>query len=154
AAREKLRIAVREAIAYSGQDVDVTARELSDLADVCCEVALAEALAWADERFAAPRASGGERVPMVVVGMGKLGGRELNAGSGVDLLLFYETDDGSAGEATLHEHFTRVAQRFVATLDEPTEDGVVWRVDLRLRPEGSRGPLVNSLAAAERYYET
>jgi glutamate-ammonia-ligase adenylyltransferase len=154
AAREKLRIAVREAIAYSGQDVDITARELSDLADVCCEVALAEALAWADERFAAPHASGGGRVPMVVVGMGKLGGRELNAGSDVDLLLFYETDDGSAGEATLNEHFTRVAQRFVATLDEPTEDGVVWRVDLRLRPEGSRGPLVNSLTAAERYYET
>jgi glutamate-ammonia-ligase adenylyltransferase len=56
--------------------------------------------------------------------------------------------------ATLHEHFTRVAHRFVATLDEATEDGIVWRVDLRLRPEGTRGPLVNALAAAERYYET
>jgi glutamate-ammonia-ligase adenylyltransferase len=158
AAREKLRIAVREALAYSGQDVDVTARELSDLADVCCEVALAEALAWADARFGVPTGPGGTRVPFVVVGMGKLGGRELNAGSDVDLLLFYETDDGrasgAAGDTTLHEHFTRVAQRFVSTLDEQTEDGVVWRVDLRLRPEGSRGPLVNALAAAERYYET
>ncbi|MGH7295202.1 MAG: bifunctional [glutamate--ammonia ligase]-adenylyl-L-tyrosine phosphorylase/[glutamate--ammonia-ligase] adenylyltransferase, partial [Polyangiaceae bacterium] len=154
AAREKLRIAARELLAHPGQDVDVTARELSDLADVCCEVALAEALAWAGERYGAPRDPGGDLVPFVVIGMGKLGGRELNAGSDVDLILFYETDDGQAGEQPLHEHFTRVAQRFVATLDEVTEDGVVWRVDLRLRPEGTRGPLVNALAAAERYYET
>jgi glutamate-ammonia-ligase adenylyltransferase len=54
----------------------------------------------------------------------------------------------------LHEHFTRVAQRLVATIDQATEDGVVWRVDLRLRPEGTSGPLVNALASAERYYET
>jgi glutamate-ammonia-ligase adenylyltransferase len=154
AAREKLRIAARELLAHPGQDVDVTARELADLADVCCEVALAEALVWAEARFGPPLAAGGERCPVVVVGMGKLGGRELNAGSDVDLMIFYETDEGAAGEGALHERFTRVAQRFVSTLDEPTEDGVVWRVDLRLRPEGTRGPLVNALAAAERYYET
>lgn len=154
ATRERLRIAARELLAHPGQDVDVTARELSDLADVCCEAALGEALAWAEARFGAPLAAGGERCPFVVVGMGKLGGRELNAGSDIDLMLFYETDDGAAGDLSLHEHFTRVAQRFVATLDDSTEDGVVWRVDLRLRPEGTRGPLVNALAAAERYYET
>ncbi len=154
AGRERLRIAARELLAHPGQDVDVTARELSDLADVCCEAALGEALRWAEERFGAPLAASGERCPLVVVGMGKLGGRELNAGSDIDLMLFYETDEGAAGELSLHEHFTRVAQRFVATLDEPTEDGIVWRVDLRLRPEGTRGPLVNALAAAERYYET
>src|SRR5262249_14375022 len=62
--------------------------------------------------------------------------------------------DGRATDLTVHEYFARVSQRFVATLDDVTEDGFVWRVDLRLRPEGSRGPLVNSLAAAERYYET
>jgi [glutamine synthetase] adenylyltransferase / [glutamine synthetase]-adenylyl-L-tyrosine phosphorylase len=154
AMREKMRIAARELLAHPGHDVDVTARELADLADVCCEVALTEALAWAEARFGAPRTGGGERCGLVVMGMGKLGGRELNAGSDIDLMLFYETDEGQAGECTLHEHFTRVAQRFVATLDETTDDGVVWRVDLRLRPEGSRGPLVNALAAAERYYET
>ena len=54
----------------------------------------------------------------------------------------------------MHEHFTRVAQRMVATIDEATDDGIAWRVDLRLRPEGARGPLTMSLAAAERYYET
>jgi glutamate-ammonia-ligase adenylyltransferase len=161
ARREKLRIAVRELLSFPGHDVDVTARELSDLAEVCCEVALAEAQSWAEARFGKPVTAGGEACGFVVVGMGKLGGRELNAGSDIDLMIFYETDDGSVvppvpGQAshTLHEHFTRVAQRFVATIDDATEDGIAWRVDLRLRPEGTRGPLVNALAAAERYYET
>ncbi|HLK35417.1 MAG TPA: bifunctional [glutamate--ammonia ligase]-adenylyl-L-tyrosine phosphorylase/[glutamate--ammonia-ligase] adenylyltransferase, partial [Polyangiaceae bacterium] len=110
----------------------------------------------ADARFGVPTTASGERCHLAVVGMGKLGGRELNAGSDVDLILFYETDEGRVGTdaRTLHEYFTRVAQRFVATLDESTEDGVVWRVDLRLRPEGTRGALVNALPAAERYYET
>jgi glutamate-ammonia-ligase adenylyltransferase len=153
-AREKLRVAARELLAHPGHDIDVTARELADLADVCCEFALAEALAWAAARFGPPLTGKGQPCSFVVVGMGKLGGRELNAGSDVDLMLFYETDEGSAGECTLHEYFTRVAQRFVATLDESTDDGQVWRVDLRLRPEGTRGPMVNALAAAERYYET
>ncbi len=160
AAREKLRIAARELLADTGDDVDVTARELSDLAEVCCGVALAEALFWAEARFGTPVAAGDEPCAFAVVGMGKLGGRELNAGSDIDLMLFYDTDDGFVrtpqgdGPHTLHEHFTRVAQRFVATLEDATEDGVVWRVDLRLRPEGTRGPLVNALAATERYYET
>jgi len=154
ASREKLRVAARELLAHPGQDVDVTSRELADLAEVCCEAALVEALAWAEGRFGAPLTFAGTRCPIVVLGMGKLGGRELNAGSDVDLILFYETDDGAAGSLSLHEHFTRVAQRFVANLDEPTENGIVWRVDLRLRPEGSMGPIVNALSAAERYYET
>ena len=158
--REKLRIAARELLPHAGSDVDVTARELSDLADVGVDLALGEALAWAADRFGAPTTANGERCAFSVVGMGKLGGRELNAGSDIDLLLFYETDDGAvmkdgaATEQSLHEHFMRVAQRFVATLDDVTADGFVWRVDLRLRPEGSKGPLVNALAAAERYYET
>jgi glutamate-ammonia-ligase adenylyltransferase len=153
AAREKLRVAARELLAHPGHDVDVTARELADLADECCDVALAEALAWAKACFGVPLTAGGQPCAFVVIGMGKLGGRELNAGSDIDLMLFYETDDG-CGEPTLHEYFTRVARRFVATLDEQTDDGVVWRVDLRLRPEGTSGPLVNALASAERYYET
>ncbi len=164
AAREKLRVALREVLPLAGSDVDTTSRELSDLADVCVEVALTHALGWAESRWGVPVARGAgdadARCPFVVVGMGKLGGRELNAGSDIDLLLFYETDEGDVQkggapvEQTLHEHFARVAQRTTAVLDDATEDGIVWRVDLRLRPEGTRGPLVNALAAAERYYET
>lgn len=160
AARERLRIAARELLTNDGADVDVTARELSDLAQVCIDVAVNEALLWAKERFGEPRTASGEPCAMTVLGMGKLGGRELNAGSDVDLVPFYETDDGEVVkdgvvvEQSLHEHFTRVTRRFTETLDDATDDGICWRVDLRLRPEGSRGPLVNALAAAERYYET
>jgi glutamate-ammonia-ligase adenylyltransferase len=161
ARRERLRVAARELLLHAGSDVDVTARELSDLANVCIELALGEALAWADARFGVPVAAPArQRCAFVVFGMGKLGGHELNAGSDVDLLLVYATDDGAVVKegadtgTTLHEYFTRVSQRFTATLSDVTEDGFVWRVDLRLRPEGARGPLVNSLAAAERYYET
>ncbi len=160
AQRERLRIAARELLSRETGDVDVTARELSDLAQVCIEVALAEAQRWAEERFGVPLTSSGERCAITVLGMGKLGGRELNCGSDVDLLPFYETDEGAVvkdgvpTEQTLHEHFTRITQRLTATLEDVTDDGMVWRVDLRLRPEGSRGPLVNALAAAERYYET
>jgi [glutamine synthetase] adenylyltransferase / [glutamine synthetase]-adenylyl-L-tyrosine phosphorylase len=160
AQRERLRIAARELHAREGGDVDVTARELSDLAQICIDVALAEAQRWAEERFGVPTTASGEHCAFTILGMGKLGGRELNCGSDVDLLPFYETDegdvlkDGIVAEQTLHEHFTRITQRFTATLEDVTEDGMCWRVDLRLRPEGSRGPLVNALAAAERYYET
>ena len=159
ARREKLRVAARELFPTLG-DVDVAARELSDLADVCVALAVDEAVRWGTRRFGEPRGAHGEPCGFTVLGMGKLGGQELNAGSDVDLLPFYETDegeltrDGAPTDVTLHEFFTRVTQRFTATLDDATEDGVVWRVDLRLRPEGSRGPLVNSLGAAERYYES
>jgi len=147
--REKIRIAARELFLEPSADVDVTARELSDLADVCIDVALREAVAWGSERFGVP-----EKNSIVVLGMGKLGGRELNAGSDVDLLFAYDNDDSQSGQVSAHELYTRVAQRMTATLDEVTEDGNVWRVDLRLRPEGARGPLVNSHAAIERYYES
>jgi glutamate-ammonia-ligase adenylyltransferase len=157
AQRERLRIAARE---LDGNEVDVTSRELSDLAQVSIEIALAEAESWAEERFGTPLAGDGDRCAFTILGMGKLGGRELNGGSDVDLLPFYETDEGTVVkngavvEQTLHEHFTRITQRFTATLEDVTGEGLCWRVDLRLRPEGSRGPLVNALAAAERYYET
>ncbi len=154
AQRERMRVAARELLASAGADLDVTSRELSDLAQVCIDLAVAEALRWAEARFGPPLTSEGQRCAFTVLGMGKLGGRELNPGSDVDLLPFYETDDGQAGEQSLHEFFTRVTRRFTATLEDATEEGFAWRVDLRLRPEGSRGPLVNALAAAERYYET
>lgn len=160
ARREKIRVALRELLPNAGSDVDVTARELSDLADTCIGLAFDEAQGWAAKRFGVPLSEDGGPCAAAVIGMGKLGGRELNAGSDVDLMVFYETDDGAVhkdgkvAEQTLHDHFTRVTQRFIATLEDLTEDGNVWRVDMRLRPEGSRGPLVNALASAERYYET
>jgi glutamate-ammonia-ligase adenylyltransferase len=158
---EKLRIALREALplALGGADVDVTAREHACLAEAAIEVALAEAVRAMSARYGEPRAASGAPAAFVVLGMGKLGGEELNAGSDIDLVYLYDTDDGAArgpgGEETaLYDFWTRVARRLTATLDDVTEDGFMFRVDLRLRPEGRSGPLVNSLAAAERYYES
>jgi glutamate-ammonia-ligase adenylyltransferase len=159
--RERARIALRELLPHDvgGAQVDQTAGELAALADATIQVAFDEALAHAIARLGAPVTSDGTPSRFVVLGMGKLGGEELNAGSDVDLVYFYDTDDGEVvqGDAptstSLHELWTRVARRLTATLEDVTDDGFVWRVDLRLRPEGGAGPLVNSLAAAERYYE-
>ena len=152
----RARLALREVLprALGGTSVDVTARELSHVAEATFEVALAEATAYATRRFGEPRRASGDPSTIVVFGLGKLGGLELNAGSDIDVVLIYDTDDGAAGDVSLHEYWTHVARRAVATIDAPTEDGFVWRVDLRLRPEGSQGPVVYSAAAAERYYET
>lgn len=152
---EKARIALRELLprALGGADVDVTARELAELGDAALEAALLEADAAVARRYGPPLRADGVRSSFVVFGMGKLGGLELNAGSDIDVVFLYDTDDGGS-ELTLHEHWSRVARRLVATLEAPSADGFVWRVDLRLRPEGSQGPMANSAAAAERYYET
>lgn len=153
---EKARIALRELVPASlgGAAIDVTAAELADLAEAALEVALAEARAHVSARFGEPKLESGQSSSLVTLGMGKLGGHELNAGSDIDLIFFYDSDEGAAGEINLHDYWTRVVRRAVSTLETPSADGLVWRVDLRLRPEGSQGPVVNSLAAAERYYET
>ncbi len=152
---EKVRIALRELLPLrmGGAEVRVTARELSELADATFEVALAEAAFHVSGRYGPPKRNDGELSTFFVLGMGKLGGFELNAGSDVDVIFMYDTDEGES-DLSLHEHWTKVARRLVATIEDSTPDGNVWRVDLRLRPEGSRGPLVNSVAAAERYYVT
>ncbi|MBK8253942.1 MAG: bifunctional [glutamate--ammonia ligase]-adenylyl-L-tyrosine phosphorylase/[glutamate--ammonia-ligase] adenylyltransferase [Polyangiaceae bacterium] len=158
---EKVRIALREALPLSlgGADVDVTAHEHACLAEAAIEVALGEALSTMSNRYGKPMTGAGTPSRFVVLGMGKLGGEELNAGSDIDLVYLYDSDDGAcvAGPdegTSLFDFWTRVARRLTATLDDVTEDGFVFRVDLRLRPEGRSGPLVNSLAAAERYYES
>jgi glutamate-ammonia-ligase adenylyltransferase len=97
---EKIRIALREAAPsrpLGGADVDVTAREHACLAEAAIEVALAEARsAMGVGALRAPRDRGGRPARFVVLGMGKLGGEELNAGSDIDLIYFYDTDDGAA----------------------------------------------------------
>lgn len=153
---EKARIALRELLPtkLGGASIDVTARELSELAEAAFEVALAEATRHVAGRFAEPTLDDGRPAQIVCLGMGKLGGHELNAGSDVDVIFVYDSDDGGAGELSLHDFWTRVVRRACALIENPTADGLVWRVDLRLRPEGSQGPIVNSVIAAERYYET
>ncbi len=152
---EKARIALRELLPASlgGAPIEATSHELSGLADAVIAACLGEAAAHVAERYGPPLRAGGQPSELSVFGMGKLGGHELNAGSDVDLIFIYDSDDG-ASELSLHEHWTRVVRRAVAAIDAKSADGMLWRVDLRLRPEGSQGPIVNSIGSAERYYET
>jgi glutamate-ammonia-ligase adenylyltransferase len=118
--------------------------EISVLAEASIEVGLAEAVRYAEARWGPPITASGAPSTFVVIGMGKLGGRELNAGSDIDVLYLYDTDEGMAvprdgrDPITLHEYWSRVARRLTANLDATTPEGTVWRVDLRLRPEGSQ----------------
>src|SRR5204862_498255 len=91
---------------------------------------------------------------LAVIGMGKLGGEELNFSSDVDVIYVYSSDQGEIGGLSLHEYFAKLCMHVTAALSEVTEDDVVFRVDLRLRPEGAKGAIANSIAQIERYYET
>jgi len=124
------------------------ARDLADVADldeVCstmstlAEVAIAEALAFLEQ--------GSQRPKLTVIGMGKLGGGELNVSSDIDLVFLYP-DGGDL------EYFSRLGRRLIAALDERTADGFVFRVDMRLRPWGDSGALATSFGALEEYFVT
>ena len=148
---EMLRLGARELGWGTTEEV---ARELSAFADVCLDVAVDVCDGELRSEIGEPRADDGGPVQFVVMAMGKLGGEELNFSSDVDVCYFYSTDAGAAGEASLHHYYSELSRRVSAALEQPTADGMVFRVDLRLRPEGRNGPLCNSLTAAERYYET
>src|SRR5690606_30733668 len=91
----------------------------------------------------------------VVVSLGKLGGAELNYSSDIDLMFLYDGEGNTSGEKSItnKEFFERVGQRLMKLLSEPTELGTPYRIDMRLRPEGSHGPLVVSLEGALHYYD-
>jgi glutamate-ammonia-ligase adenylyltransferase len=93
---------------------------------------------------------------MMVVGMGKLGGGELNASSDIDLIFVFPEDGETAGPRKLNnfEFFTRLSKRLINALDDKTGDGYVFRVDMRLRPYGDGGPLASSFAMLEEYFYT
>ena len=151
--RAMVRIALREILGLA--DIDQTARELATVAGAALDAALRAHRGWLAARFGDAMRADGQPIPLTALGMGKLGGGELNFGSDVDLVFFYGTDEGQVGEGldlSVHDFFTRLVRAVSRAIGEITEDGYVFRVDLRLRPEGSQGPLANSLASAERYY--
>jgi [glutamine synthetase] adenylyltransferase / [glutamine synthetase]-adenylyl-L-tyrosine phosphorylase len=129
---------------------------MTDLAEVTVQRALAVLSADLEALFGEPRGPNGERLTLGVVGMGKLGGRELNASSDIDLIFVYEDDGETSGGTrsplTTQEFFTRLGRRLIGALAEITQDGYVFRVDMRLRPNGDSGPLVCSLGMLEEYF--
>jgi len=135
---------------------DVTSA-MSDLADLTVAAAYrAVALALTDS-YGVPRdPATGLPQEMLIVGMGKLGGRELNVSSDIDLVMLYGTEGETDGRRKLshHEFYSKLTQRMMPVLSEPDGDGYVFRTDLRLRPDGDAGPPAWSLDAFERYLIT
>ncbi|HEY4645292.1 MAG TPA: bifunctional [glutamate--ammonia ligase]-adenylyl-L-tyrosine phosphorylase/[glutamate--ammonia-ligase] adenylyltransferase [Steroidobacteraceae bacterium] len=151
--RESVRIAWRDLAGWSS--VEESLRDLSELADE--SLVVAQDFAWQAlvARHGTPRSVAGEAQPLVVIGMGKLGGGELNFSSDIDLVLLFPEGGETDGRRSVsnEEFFARLARQLIRLLDAVTPDGFVFRVDLRLRPFGESGPLVASFASFENYLQ-
>jgi len=149
--RYLLRVFWREVQQQAG--LDETLQQLSDLADRLLGAATRFAEKQLEPRFGHARNSAGERIPLVILGMGKLGGRELNFSSDIDVIFCYSENGETDGDRALsaQEYFARLSRQIIALIDEVTVDGFVFRVDTRLRPFGDSGPPVVSFAALESY---
>jgi len=129
----------------------------STLAEVTLSFALERLDAWQRQQYGVPiGAESQAEQDLVVVGMGKLGGGELNVSSDIDLIFAYPEEGDTTGPRGIsnHEYFTRLGRKLISALNDATEDGFVFRVDMRLRPYGDSGPLAGSFAMLEEYYLT
>ena len=165
--REIVRIAARDLSGLA--PLEEVMRELSDLASSTLQVAYEVCRRCLNRDHGVPMAAVDEAVPaeaeMTVIGMGKLGGRELNFSSDIDIIFFYESDRGETtgvesgsvgrkGVISLHAYFNKLGEMISKALSQVTEDGFVFRVDVGLRPEGKSGDMAVSLRSAEIYYES
>ena len=163
--REMLRIAARDLARLA--DFKEVVQELSDVADVCLGMVGRICRQQLEERFGLPYHLDvdGHWQPtnFCVLGMGKLGGQELNYSSDVDVLFVYAEEgqvwkqppgkgNTPGGGVSNHQYFNKLAESFIAEVGRMTAEGTLYRIDLRLRPEGEAGPLSRSLAGYENYY--
>ncbi|WP_233200719.1 bifunctional [glutamate--ammonia ligase]-adenylyl-L-tyrosine phosphorylase/[glutamate--ammonia-ligase] adenylyltransferase [Limnohabitans sp. G3-2] len=138
-------------------DLQTVTYGMTWLAEVTLDIAWQRVSADLDALHGAPTKADGQRAEMWIVGMGKLGARELNVSSDIDLIYVYDQDGQSLGNSegrnkvSCQEYFTRAVKRMYALIGETTEHGFVFRVDLALRPNGNSGPSVVSLDALEEY---
>ncbi len=132
-------------------------RSITALAEFALDIACQHTQQALDAVHGAPMAASGQRAVLWVVGMGKLGARELNVSSDIDLIYVYDEDGDTAGNAqgrgriSNHEYFAKVVRSVSTLLADTTEHGFVFRVDLALRPNGNSGPSAVSLGALEDY---
>src|SRR5690348_13311751 len=168
--REYLRITLRDVLKLA--TLSDTCLEISNLADVLIERALRLCAQRLENLYGLPQWHDAAEYPqvtqatqanlqparMAVLALGKLGGQELNYSSDIDLIFLYdhdgETSGGEAGAISNLEYFVRLAQAILKLLSEATPEGAVFRIDMRLRPEGKQGDLAIGLPAALDYYKT
>jgi glutamate-ammonia-ligase adenylyltransferase len=153
--RHMLRIVWRDFCRLA--DTLETVRDTSLLAEACIAEALAHTQSALEARFGVPRGrDSGARQELIVLAMGKLGARELNVSSDIDLIFAYPeggSTDGADRQLSNEEFFSRVGRGVISALDQVTAEGFVFRVDMRLRPYGESGALVHNFAALEEYYQ-
>jgi [glutamine synthetase] adenylyltransferase / [glutamine synthetase]-adenylyl-L-tyrosine phosphorylase len=152
--RHMIRIAWRDIAGFA--NVDETLRDLSLLADTCIQFAYRNAYDNLQSRYGIPRGEqSGEPQPMLIFGMGKLGGCELNYSSDIDLVFLYPEEGQTDGDRSVDnaEFFLRLGQKLTQLLAATTVEGFVYRVDLRLRPFGDSGRIALSFAAFENYLQ-
>ena len=163
--REYIRIGLRDLLGKT--DFEETGRDLSFLADLSLQVAYEYVDQKMKEKYGVPyyKENNKEKkeVEFAVLGMGKLGGLELNYSSDIDLMYIYTSSKGQTHTTedypntisiSIHEYFTKLAVLLTKTIHEITSNGNVFRVDLDLRPEGTSGEIVNSLVSLEIYYQS
>jgi glutamate-ammonia-ligase adenylyltransferase len=141
---EMTRIALRELADVAA--LEQTTAELSQIAEICLRSVFEH---W---NGALRESSGAPSAEFAVLGLGKLGGAELNYSSDVDLIFLYSEEGQLSPRFSYHEWFNRLAEKILETFSAPNPEGSLFRIDLRLRPEGSAGPLARSLASMENYY--
>ncbi|MFZ2302291.1 MAG: bifunctional [glutamate--ammonia ligase]-adenylyl-L-tyrosine phosphorylase/[glutamate--ammonia-ligase] adenylyltransferase [Gallionella sp.] len=135
-------------------DLGEVMQAMTALAEICVQQAQACLMQALQAQFGTPLGeTSATPQELLVIGMGKLGGNELNVSSDIDLIFIYPEDGETDGPRKLsnHEFFTRLGRRLISIISELTADGYVFRVDMRLRPYGDSGPLVASFAALEEY---
>ena len=150
--RQMLRIVIRDVLGL-GTLPEITG-ELTALADTIVEAAYERIQRQMVSQFGAPRTASGEEARFAVIALGKMGGDELNYSSDIDLMFLYSANGETDGpeRVTNKEFFKRAANRLTELLSTYTAEGMCYRVDLRLRPDGSLGEVCLSLEGAEQYY--
>jgi len=142
--QEMTRIALRELASVA--ELEETTAELSQLAEICVREVFAHWNAKLRESSGSPAAH------FAILALGKLGGRELNHSSDVDLIFLYSEEGELSPRVSYHQWFNRLSEKILETFSAPDPEGTLFRVDLRLRPEGGAGPLARSLESMENYY--
>ena len=152
--REMVRIAWRDLAGWA--DLQEVVNTVSELADASIIIAQRFANADLAEKHGQPLDEQGQPMALCVIGMGKLGAGELNFSSDIDLIFAYPEDGETGGKRPLthREYFIRLGKKLVQLLGETTADGFVFRVDMRLRPNGNSGALALSFDAMDHYYLT